>query len=324
MKALFVGAFAAAQAGRITPKLETALDTTVVADRSDLAAFAAGLVEAEIVVTEAWSAGMPAAPRLRLLQAPLTGVDAIDAAAVPKGVTVCNAYGHEPAVAEYAIMAMLMWRHRVVEISQAFRAGSWRWSPLVGGQLHAELAGQTVGVVGLGHIGREIAWRAAALGCKVLAANRTARDKPPGVERLYALADLDDMLGRCDIVALCCALTPDTQGLIDARRLAAMRPNALLINVARGAVCDEEALYAALRDGRLAGAALDTWWNYPTAAEPERRPSRYPFQGLPNVLMTPHCSPWTDGTVERRAVDIARNLDRCARGEALANIVFRT
>ena len=324
MKALFLGALAAAQAGRIVAKLETRLDSAVVGDRGDLAAIGTGLAEAEIVVTEAWSAGLPPAPRLRLLQAPLTGVDAIEAAALPPGVTVCNAYGHEPAVAEYAIMTMLMWRHRIIEIAQGFRDGSWRFSPLVGGPRHAELGGQTIGIVGLGHIGREIAWRAAALGCTVLAANRTPRDAPHGVARLFAFADLDRMLADSDVVVLCCALTSQTQGLIDADRLSAMRPDAFLINVARGAICDEAALYTALRDHRIGGAALDTWWRYPSPTEPEPRPSQYPFQDLPNVLMTPHCSPWTDATIERRALDIARNLDRCARGETLANIVFLT
>jgi phosphoglycerate dehydrogenase-like enzyme len=323
MKALFLGAFAAAQHGRIAGRLESGLATTVAAERAGPAA-AASLAEADIVVTEAWTAETPPAPRLTLLQAPLTGIDAIDPASLPPGVTVCNAYGHEPAVAEYAVMAMLMWRLDIVEISSAFRAGSWGWSPMVGGRRHGELGGQTVGIVGLGHIGREIARRAAALGCRVVAANRTPRDLPQGVERLYPFAELDAMLALSDIVVLSCALTAETQGLIDARRLAAMRPHAYLINLARGAVADEEALYEALRDRRLGGAAIDTWWQYPTAAEPDRRPSRYPFHELPNVLMTPHCSPWTDQTVDRRAADIARNLDRHARGEALANVVLRT
>jgi phosphoglycerate dehydrogenase-like enzyme len=324
MKALFLGAFAAAQADRIVPQLETALAADILANRGDHAAVATALAAAEIVVTEAWSAGMPPAPRLRLVQAPLTGIDQIDLAALPAGVTLCNAYGHEPAVAEYAIMTMLVWRHRLLDIAEAFRAGSWRWSPVVGGPRHGELGGQTVGIVGLGHIGREIARRATALGCHVLAANRTARERPEGVERLFPLDELDAMLAQSDVVVLACALTPETKGLIDARRLAAMPKHAFLINVARGAIADEDALYAALRDGHIGGAALDTWWQYPTAEEPERRPSRHPFDKLPNVVMTPHCSPWTDATVERRSRDVARNLDRFARGEPLANIVART
>ena len=85
------------------------------------------------------------------------------------------------------------------------------------------------------------------------------------------------MLPLCDAVVIACALAPETRGLIDARRLALMKPGALLINVARSRMVDEDALYAALKDGDLGGAALDVWWQYPTQAEPERRPARRPF-----------------------------------------------
>jgi glycerate dehydrogenase len=88
--------------------------------------------------------------------------------------------------------------------------------------VRGEIGGQTVGVVGLGHIGREVAWRAAALGCRVLAVNRTMREKPASVEHVFSWAELDRMLGECDIVVLSCALTPETMGLIDGRRLAAI------------------------------------------------------------------------------------------------------
>jgi phosphoglycerate dehydrogenase-like enzyme len=324
MKALFLGAFAASQAARISGYVETEIAFDILAEESDRSRLAAALAETEIVLSGTWPAGFPPAPRLRLLQVPLAGTDSIEIAALPSGVTLCNAYGHEPALGEFAIMAMLAWRHRFPEISTSFRAGSWRWSPLAGGPLRGEIAGQTVGIVGLGHIGREVAWRAAALGCRVLAANRTQRERPPCVERVYALSDLDRMLGECDVVVLSCALTPQTRGLIDANRLAAMQPRAFLINLARGPVADEDALFDALRDGAIGGAALDTWWRYPTAGEPEPRPSRHPFHQLPNVVMTPHCSPWTEGTVERRSRDVARNIDRFARGEPLENVVAVT
>jgi phosphoglycerate dehydrogenase-like enzyme len=132
------------------------------------------------------------------------------------------------------------------------------------------------------------------------------------------------MLGECDIVVLSCALTPETTGLIDGGRLAAMKPSAFLINLARGAIAEEEALYRALHDGVIGGAALDTWWRYPSASDPAPRPSRYPFHELPNVIMTPHCSPRTDGTIERRSRDVARNIDRFVRGEPLENVVATT
>ena len=138
-------------------------------------------------------------------------------------------------------------------------------------------------------------WRGARRrsAARILAANRTPREADPGVERVYPLAELDRMLPECDTVALCTALGPETTGLIDARRLALMKPTAFLINIARGQVIDEDALYEALRDGRIGGAAIDVWWQYPTDAEPNRRGSRHPFHELPNVIVTPHNSGWT-------------------------------
>jgi phosphoglycerate dehydrogenase-like enzyme len=184
--------------------------------------------------------------------------------------------------------------------------------------------GSTLGIVGYGRVGREVARRAAGFGARILAANRTAREAGAGVERVYPLAELDQMLPQCDTVALCTALGPETTGLIDARRLSVMKPTAFLINIARGQVIDEDAVYAALRDRRIGGAALDVWWQYPTADEPERRGSRLPFHELPNVIVTPHNSGWTSGMVRRRWDEIAENIRRFMRGDPLANIVVRT
>jgi len=191
------------------------------------------------------------------------------------------------------------------------------------GTVRGEIGDQTVGIVGLGHIGREVAWRAAVLSCRVLAVNRTMREKPASVD-VFSWTELDWMLGECDIVVLSCALTPETMGLIDGRRLAAMKPSAFLINLARGPIAEEQALYRALRDGVIGGAALDTWWRYPSPDDPAPRPSDYPFHELPNVIMTPHCSPRTDGTIKRRSRDVARNIDRFVRGEPLENVVTTT
>ena len=323
MKAVFLGTLATSQAAPITGFIASDIRTELL-DGGDPVLLAAALADADIVLTGAWRRGYPPAPRLRLVQVPLAGTDGIDVSALPKGVTLCNAYGHGPALGEFAVMMMLAWRHRLFEIATSFRAGSWYWSPTVGGPTRGEIGGQTVGVVGLGHIGQEVAARAAALGCRVLAANRTARLAPPAVERVFPWADLDRMLGECDIVVLSCALTPETTGLINERRLAAMKRSAFLINLARGPIADEDALYDALRDGTIAGAALDTWWRYPSAEDREPRPSRHPLHELPNVIMTPHCSPRTDGTIERRSRDIARNIDRFVRGEPLANVVATT
>ncbi|HEY8872021.1 MAG TPA: 2-hydroxyacid dehydrogenase [Stellaceae bacterium] len=324
MKTLFLGAFAVSQAGWIRPVIESGVDMELVADNGDRDRVAAALLGAEIVVSEAWGTSMPPAPRLGLLQAPVGGTDMIALAALPPGVTVCNAYGHEAAIAEYIVMAMLVWSHRYFDIATTFRGGSWRDSGVTNGPLHRELGGQTVGIVGLGHIGRETAVRAAALGCRVLGANRTAGAPPPGVDRVFALTELDAMLPLCDAVALCVGLAPETKGLMDRRRLGLMKRDALLINVGRGPVADEDALFHALRDGKIGGAALDAWWRYPTPDQPDIRPSRHPFHQLPNVVMTPHCSAWTEGMARRRGADAARNIDRFVRGEKLQNVVATT
>ena len=128
------------------------------------------------------------------------------------------------------------------------------------------------------------------------------------------------MLERADYLAVTLALTPETRGLIGARELARLKPTAVLINVARGEVVDEDALYDALHRGAIAGAALDVWYRYPTGDAPIH-PAHRPFHALPNVLMTPHVSGWTDGMMDARAGVIAENIHRAARGEAPVNLV---
>jgi phosphoglycerate dehydrogenase-like enzyme len=123
-------------------------------------------------------------------------------------------------------------------------------------------------------------------------------------------------------VVVACPLAAETRGLLDARRLGLMKETGVLINVARGEVVDEDALFAALRDKTIHGATLDVWYNYPTITAREAAPSRHPFHELPNVYMTPHCSAWTEGLFERRWGFIAANLDRFARGEPLKNVVI--
>jgi phosphoglycerate dehydrogenase-like enzyme len=325
MKTLFLGDFAAAVTPHILSKVQTPLDTQILKNEGDAERLAPLLADAEIVVGHIWRAGFPPAPRLRLLQSVAAGLDLLDVTSLPQGVTVCNVFGHEPAIAEYVVMTMLVLTHRLFEAVTAFRAGSWVASPTIGGgPPHGEVLARTIGIIGYGRIGREVAERAAGLKCRVLAANRSPITKPASAETVYPLAELDRMLPQCDTVLIACGLGPETRGLIDERRLALFKPGALLINVARAAIVDEDALYDALEDGRLGGAALDVWWQYPNTAEPERRPSRRPFHELPNVLMTPHNSSSSDATAERRWSVVAANLDRFARGEPLENIVLQT
>ena len=324
MNALFLGSLAARVAPRILGKMSQKLDSTVLADLGDTQRLIPALAEAEIVIGHIWRPDFPAAPRLKLLQAATAGIDMIDLPSLPRGVMVCNVFGHEPAIAEYVIMTWLALTHRLVETVGQFRAGSWAAHQPAGGSPHGEILGRTIGIIGYGRIGREVARRAKAFGCTIIAANRSPIADPGDASEIYPLAELDHMLPRCDALLIAAGLGPETSGLIDARRLALIKPNALLINIGRAAIADEEALYTALHDGLIGGAAIDVWWQHWSPEHPDRRPSRLPFHELPNVLMTPHCSGFTEGTADRRWGELAGNLDRFLRGEELINIVTLT
>lgn len=324
MKTLFLGGLAARVAPRILGKMHEALDPTVLAELGDTQRLIPALAEAEIVVGHIWRPDFPPAPALKLLQAATAGIDMVDVPSLPRGITVCNVYGHEPAIAEYVIATLLALTLRLFETVTAFRAGSWAAHQPAGGAPHGEIFRKTIGIVGYGRIGREVAKRAASFGCTVVAANRSPVADQGDASEIYPLAEIDHMLPRCDAVLIAAGLGDETRGLLDASRLAAMKPTALLINVGRAAIVDEEALYEALRNKRIGGAALDVWWQHWSPEYPERRGSRLPFHELPNVLMTPHCSGFTEGTADRRWGDLAANLDRYLRGDALHNVVVRT
>jgi lactate dehydrogenase-like 2-hydroxyacid dehydrogenase len=156
MKALFLGDFAAGVAPRILAQVKMPLESSILDDEGDAAQLAPLLSDAEIVVGHIWRAGFPPALRLRLLQSVAAGLDLPNTAAVPRGVTICNVFGHEPAIAEYVIMTMLVLTHRLFEGVTAFRAGSWVASPQFGGgPPHGEVMGRTIGIIGYGRIGRE-------------------------------------------------------------------------------------------------------------------------------------------------------------------------
>ena len=184
-----------------------------------------------------------------------------------------------------------------------------------------ELFGKTLGIVGYGRIGVEVAKRAHAFGMKVLACSRTARPGDGVVDSVQSTEGLDQMLAASDFVLMSLPLAESTRAIIGEPQLAAMKPTAVIINVARGALIDEQALYAACRDHRIGGAIIDTWYRYPSNANDTCEPSRFAFRELDNVIMTPHASAWTDQLAPRRNRVIAENLDRLARNQPLINVV---
>jgi phosphoglycerate dehydrogenase-like enzyme len=248
------------------------------------------------------------APKLRLVHAAGAGCDGIALDALD-GIPVCNVFHHERAIAEYVMMTILALDRNLFQQDRNLRQGLWAGSCVQGPPLATEASGKTVGIIGFGHIGREVARLAKAFEMEI----RSLRSG-------HARADLEALLKGSDFVVLACPLTPETRGLIGPAELARMRPTASLINVARGEVVDEAALYEALRDRTIRSAAIDVWYQYPRDGAP-RMPSRLPFDKLDNVILTPHCSAWTERVVALRFRDIAANIDRLVSGEPLVNVV---
>jgi phosphoglycerate dehydrogenase-like enzyme len=264
----------------------------------------------------------PAVPNLKLYQIPFTGFDWLRPEDLPKCCTVCNAFEHEIAIAEYVMAALLDWEIGLSESNRRFRTHGWQGRTPGIGPNHGEVYGKTLGIVGYGHIGRETASRAAAFGMRTIAITRTARPTPAPLERLQTMDGLDDLLSKSDYVLLALPLTPETRGLIDVDRIARMKPDGVLINVGRALVVDEEALYRSLAEKRIGGAIIDVWYAYPTTEDPDRPPSKFPFQELDSLIMTPHNSARSGAARTRRWGAVARNLDHFAKCEALENICF--
>ncbi len=209
---------------------------------------------ADVVIGIKLNADMPKPLKARLFHAPAAGTDAVNTALLPPQCTLANCFGHENAIAEYVIAALLMRHVPLARADQDLRQQRWTYWAGRPTALRTELGSQTL-------------------------------------------------------------------GLVDAAAIAAMRPDAVLLNVGRGAVIDEQALYQALQARQIGGAVIDTWYQYPTPTQPECAPSKFDFASLDNVLMTPHMSGWTAGTVRRRQETLAENIGRLSRGEALINVL---
>jgi phosphoglycerate dehydrogenase-like enzyme len=290
----------------------------------DEAAIVPRLAEVDILVSLSFTRTMAVAPRLKLVQVPGAGLDRIDRAALPPCVALANAYGHEVGIAEYVIGAMLALSRDFGRLDAQLREGVWESQWAVGTPappLWPELAGKTLGILGYGRIGQAVARRARAFGMAIRAIRRhPARSATEDGIQVDGPEALDAVLAQADHLAITLALSSETRGLIGARELGMMKPSAFLINVARAEVVEQAALYHALADRRLAGAALDVWYRYPVAAG-ATCPSDAPFHELANVLMTPHVSGWTEGMLEARSRLIADNAARLLAGAPLLNLV---
>jgi phosphoglycerate dehydrogenase-like enzyme len=292
-----------------------------------------------IISAETFDRLLARAPRLAWVHSATAGVERVlTPAGRERGLVITNARGvFSDPIAEYVLMMILAVSRRLPQLLELQRERTWQ--PLEA----TELGDVTVGIVGLGSIGRAIAARARACGCRVIATRRhpggvasavpaasaaeathvaeaahalDAASDPAGgaIDEVWGPEMLPTLLAESDFVVLALPLTTETERLIDAAALAAMKPGAWLINVARGRLVDDHALVRALREGPLGGAVLDAFREEPL-------PASSPYWDLPNVILTPHTA-WSSGRVLDRSVDLlCDNLGRYARGEPLHNVV---
>lgn len=268
-------------------------------------------------------------PRLKWIQTHSAGVDdLLDKPVWQSEVIISTANGVHPVpMAEHTLAMMLAFRWNLRHMFAFQKKSEWpqdRWDAFA----RPELRGSTLGIIGYGAIGRELARQAHAFGMRILAVNRSGRRSPyrgfniPDTgdpeavlpEQIYPIAALREMLPECDYLVVLAPLTPETRHLIDAEALAAMKSSAFFFNLARGGLVDEAALVAALQQGQIAGAGLDVF-------EEEPLPATSPLWGMDNVIISPHVAGFTSQYDERASDLFAENLRRYLAGQPLLNLV---
>ena len=283
-------------------------------DGADRFALLPALADADAVLvrsaTRIDAEALAAAPRLSVVARAGIGLDNVDvAAATARGVLVVNApAANIVSAAEHAVALLLAVARHLPAADAALKSGEWKRSRFTG----VEVAGKTVGVVGLGRIGLLVAQRLSAFGTRLLAYDpyvQPARAAQLGVR----LVDLDELLAESDFVTIHLPKTPDTVGLIGARELALAKPGVRIVNAARGGLVDEEALADALRSGQVGGAGLDVFATEPTTDSP--------LFGLPGVVVTPHLGASTVEAQDKAGLAVARSVRLALQGEFVPDAV---
>ena len=255
--------------------------------------------------------------KLKFIQLISAGADSVPFEKIDENVVVAtNAGGNAIPVAEHAMALLLTATKKIIEHDQNMKKGIWMRK-----NYGETLYGKKLGIIGFGHIGKEIAKRAKAFGMKIFAINRSGKTDFD-VDFIGDISKLDYVLGSCDYIILALPLTKKTRGLIDKDKLKKMKRNAILINVGRGAVIKEEDLYYHLIENPNFIAALDVWWHYPKKGD-NKAFQKYPFHKLKNIIMTPHIAGFSKELREDIIKNALFNIIRFIKGEKPKNIVNR-
>ncbi len=265
------------------------------------------------------------APNLRMIQALGAGIDKIDRQAVlDRGdIIVCNNHMNASEVAEYAIMLLFAAAKNIILSDRELRKGDWVFG-FGGPNPNVEIRNKTCLIMGLGNIGAEIAKRLKGFDLKLKAVTRSGKSLNMAlVDSITSLEKMKSHVQEADFIILSLPLTHESKGIIDSEVISWMKPSAILVNISRGEIVDEAALYRALRDKQILAAGLDVWWNYPQWGKPDMKmPSLdYPFQELDNVVMSPHRAAYSLGTQQAHLDFIRENVLRYVSGEQPLNII---
>ena len=256
------------------------------------------------------------ASRLRFVQLLSAGIDALDFSALPdRLILASNAGAYADAVSEHALAMTLSLAKHLPQRHAALASGRFdKWAPSLA------MNGAICGILGFGGIGTTTARMMRALGARIYAVNRSGRSSEPA-DFVGTLADLDTVLAVADVLVISLPLNVATRGLLGQREFALMKPSAIVVNVARGPVIDQGALYEHLRTHPQFSAGIDTWWEEPSGDGPFR--ADYPFFDLPNLLGSPHNSSIVAGAMLSAARLAAENVRRYLRGDTVTGVIRR-
>lgn len=282
--------------------------------------------DADIVVAGRISGDfIRAATNLKMIQALGAGIDKIDRQAVlDRGdIIVCNNHMNASEVAEYAIMLLFAAAKNIILSDREIRKGDWIFG-FGGPNPNVEIRNKTCLIVGLGNIGAEIAKRLKGFDLKLKAVTRSGESPNATlVDSITSMEKMKPYVQEADFIILSLPLTHESRGLIDSKVISWMNPSAILVNISRGEIVEEDALYQALKEKRIFAAGLDVWWNYPHFGMPGREmPSlNFPYHELDNVVMSPHRAAYSLGTQLAHLEFIRENVLRFVSGERPLNIV---
>jgi phosphoglycerate dehydrogenase-like enzyme len=263
-----------------------------------------------------------AGKQLQLIQVPFSGMEWLKKEWLADGCVVCNTNQHSEPIAEYVMLGILEFAINMRHMDRELRQGRWTYGgSIVRGMKHSEIQHKTIGFIGFGHIAKRVTELATPFGMQFIAISRN----PQVDSRLKWWKDsshLDALLAESDYVLITAPLSESTRNLINEVTLKKMKPTGVIINVARGPIINEAAIYQALKNHQIGGALLDVWYQYASTDNLEMQPSELPFHELDNVIMTPHTASWTDQLDIRRIDSVVKNIQNFINQKPLAEVVY--